>query len=226
MPQFDEILSDFSKSDEFDVVKWTNNALALKDDSEALEPFLASLSMRLHLTSQDYTDKLESGMLDAISTTPRLSSEINRIENLLKSFSDEMNDLSSQLRTFDQRNIVGVEDLSRLDTLKSNMQLSKSTLEEHVKWGRLVKEAKTFMEGGGRLSESADRLDIMYQSLSLLDKVPGHDERSLTCKELSEGLLSAVRPRVRRSLMSNDLSHLSEFLYIYDKLQRRKELED
>ena len=73
-----------------------------------------------------------------------------------------MNTLGAQLKAFDQRNVVGVEDLSRLDTLKSNIEKCKATLEEHARWSQLVREAKTFMESGGRLSDSADRLILNH----------------------------------------------------------------
>ena len=89
---------------------------------------------------------------------PRILQEVSRIEDVLKSLESEMNSLAAQLKAFDQRNVVGVEDLSRLDTLKSNIEKCKATLEEHARWSQLVREAKTFMEGGGRLSDSADRL--------------------------------------------------------------------
>ena len=33
----------------------------------------------------------------------------------------------------------------------------KATLEEHARWSQVVREAKNFLESGGRLSDSADR---------------------------------------------------------------------
>ena len=38
---------------------------------------------------------------------------------------------------------------------------------------QLVREAKTFMESGGRLSDSADRLEIMFKSCDVLKNMPG-----------------------------------------------------
>jgi cell division FtsZ-interacting protein ZapD len=96
-------------------------------------------------------------MVEAMTTMPKVLSEVARIEDVLKSLESEMSSLASQLKAFDQRNVAGVEDLSRLDTLKSNMEKCKSTLEEHARWSQLVREARAFMEGGGRLSDTADR---------------------------------------------------------------------
>ena len=64
------------------------------------------------------------------------------------------------MRTFDQRNVSGVEDLSRLDTLKSNMEKCNATLEEHARWSQVVREAKAILDGGGSLTDSADRCAI------------------------------------------------------------------
>ena len=38
---------------------------------------------------------------------------------------------------------------------------------------QLVREAKTFMESGGRLSDSADRLETMFKSCDVLKNMPG-----------------------------------------------------
>ena len=141
----------------FDSVSWVINSLKEKAEDESLESYLASLAMKLHIISQDYTDQLETGMVESISTMPRILSEVTRLEETLVGIDGEMNDLTTQLRNLDQKNVTGIEDLSRLDTLKINMENCKATLEEHARWSQLVREAKTFLEGGGRLSDSAER---------------------------------------------------------------------
>ena len=149
-------LSAFS-NDNFNTLGWVSNALKEKQDEEGLESYLASLAMKIHIISQDYSDQLETGMVEAISTMPRIMSDISRLEETLSHIDAEMTSLASQLRALDQRNVAGIEDLSRLDTLKCNMEKCKATLEEHARWSQLVREAKSFLEGGGRLSDSADR---------------------------------------------------------------------
>jgi chromosome segregation ATPase len=144
-------------NENYDVVQWMNNALREKSDEENLESYLASLSMKLSIISQDYTDQLETGMVEAVSTIPRILSEVSRLEATLQSIEQEMSDLSEQLAALDEKNVTGIEDLSRLDMLKSNMENCKATLEEHARWSAVVREAKTFLEGGGRLSDSANR---------------------------------------------------------------------
>lgn len=97
-------------------------------------------------------------MIEAVAMMPRTLAEISRTQDIIKNLDAEMADLAKQLYEFDQRNIAGVEDLSRLDTLKLNMEKCRATLEEHARWSQLVREAKAMIETGGRLSESADRL--------------------------------------------------------------------
>jgi len=218
-------LSAFS-STQFSTPTFINAALRERPEEEALESYLASLAMKLHIVSQDYTDQLETGMVEAMSTMPRVLSEVSRIEEVLRNVDSEMQGLAAQLKAFDQRNVAGVEDLSRLDTLKSNMEKCKATLEEHARWSQLVREAKAFLEGGGRLSDSADRVASMLFSLDILQNMPGHDERKETCLALIDSLLSALRPRVRRDVVGLDVSPLFEYLYVYEKLDRKTELEE
>jgi hypothetical protein len=218
-------LSAFSNA-QFDTTLWINNSFRDRPDEEAVESYLASLAMKLHIISQDYTDQLETGMVEAMTRMPRVLSDVARIEETLKNIEGEMQSLAMQLRTFDQRNVTGVEDLSRLDTLKSNMEKCKATLEEHARWSQVVREAKNFLESGGRLSDSADRIETMYKSLDILQNLPGHEERKETCESLSDALLAALRPRVRKDIVSSDLSPLHEYLYVYEKLGKKIELEE
>jgi hypothetical protein len=107
-------------------------------------------------------------MMEAVALIPRTISEIHRMQEVLGVLDREMSDLSTQLSEFDQRNISGVEDLSRLDTLKLNMEMCRDTLEEHARWNQLVREAKTMMESGGHFSDSADRFENLPNSPNFL----------------------------------------------------------
>ena len=84
-----EFLSPFSDAS-FDKISWMNEIIAQKPDAEGLEAYLASLSMRLHLASEDYTEQLETSMVEVMSSTPRLLSDVTRINDVLKSFEEEM----------------------------------------------------------------------------------------------------------------------------------------
>eukprot|EP01041_Mallomonas_annulata_P008163 gene8163-16780_t len=203
-------LSAFS-SETFDIASWINVAIKERSDEEPLESYLASLAMKLHIISQDYTDQLETGMVDSMMTMPRVLAEISQIEDTIRSLNTEMNSLAEQLSAFDQRNVAGVEDLSRLDTLKSNMEKCKATLEEHARWSQLVRESKAFMEESDQiagLSETADRIEIMFRSSDILKHLPGHDERIEQCSSLRDTLLEILRPKVRRDVLGSDLSPL------------------
>ena len=212
----------------YNATAWINEVLESKPEDEPFEGYLASLALRLHLTSQDYTDQLESAMLDATQSIPRVQNDITRIEDVLKSVNSEMQELATQLQLFDQRNVAGVEELSRLDMLRRNMETCRSTLEEHARWSQVVREAKTFLEGGGRLADSADRISTMAHSLKLLEQMPGHESRELTCQVLSDSLLTAVKPRVAAAIAADsvDVPGLLEYFYVYKKLGRLAELQN
>lgn len=150
-------LSSFSSND-FNSTQWINAQLKDVPHGETLEGFLSSLSMKLHLAGSDYSELLETAMVESMSTMPRLVAEINRLDDQLKAIHAEMKNLSDQINTVDKKSLTGVEDLSRLDSLKSSLERCKSTLEEHARWSQLVREARQLLESGGTLSETADRL--------------------------------------------------------------------
>jgi septal ring factor EnvC (AmiA/AmiB activator) len=144
----------------FNTANWINNVLKEAPEEESLESYISSLTMKLHIMSQDYTEQLETAMVESMSSMPRVLSDTARLEEQLVSIENEMKNLSNQLNAFDQKNVVGVEDLSRLDTLKSNMEKCKATLEEHARWSQLVREAKNLLDADGSLTESADKFDF------------------------------------------------------------------
>lgn len=180
----------------FNSTLWINNTIKEINNEESIESYITSLSTKLHIISQDYTDQLETAMVESMSIMPRVLSEITKTEEQLKNIEIEMKNLSLQLNTFDERNVIGVEDLSRLDMLKTNMEKCKATLEEHARWSQLVREAKILLESGSKLSDSADRIEIMFHSLDILKSLPGHEERQETCETFRNSLLSALRPIV------------------------------
>jgi hypothetical protein len=183
-------------------------------------------------------------MTEAVALMPRTIAEIGRMQEVVGVLDREMSQLSSQLYEFDQRNISGVEDLSRLDTLKLNMERCRDTLEEHARWNQLVREAKTMMESGGHYSDCADRyvaplpppsserfhrLETLQNSLEILHLMPGHEERLETCQQLTSSLLTVIEARVlhditlnrERTVSGHDLVHsLKEMLYVFQKLKR------
>jgi hypothetical protein len=148
-------LSSFSNN-EFKATSWINSIIEDIPEGENLESYVTAISMKLHIAAQDYSEQLETAMVESISTMPRIVSEINRLEDQLKSVQSEMQNISNHIHAVDKTSISGVEELSRLDHLKLNMEKSKSTLEEHARWSQLVREAKRLLDSGDMLSETAD----------------------------------------------------------------------
>ena len=147
-------------------------------------------------------------MVELASSSPRVLHELKRIEEQLAHLNVEMNNIHAQLSSVDQRNSSGVNQLYSLDTLKSNLEKSRDILRQHHTWNNLLNESKLFIEGSTKLSESADRLELMSLSLQTLSKMPGHEERQSTYQSLLSHLLESFLPKIRKDLLSSDLSPL------------------
>ena len=50
----------------FDSVKWIDSMIAERPEDEQLDSFITSLTMKLHVVSQEYTDQLEIGRYNDI----------------------------------------------------------------------------------------------------------------------------------------------------------------
>ena len=119
-----------------------NNILNEKNPDDSLDSFLSSFSMKLMMSLQESTDQLETSTVEALLVMPRVHSEISILEEHLKSLSKERKKLATQLRSFDNKTVHGVDDLSRLDIVKNNMNKCKITLEEYVRWNQIIREVK------------------------------------------------------------------------------------
>ena len=208
----------------FNSSEWINQALRERDD-ENLEAYLASLNLKIHVASQEKSDQLEYCMLEIASSTPRIHHDLQRIEEHLKHLSTEMTSVHSQLLSLEQKNSSGIEQLYSLDTLKSNLEKSRDILQQHHTWNHLLNESKVFIEGSTKLSESADRLELMAMSLQTLAKMPGHEERQSTYHALQKNLLDSFLPKIRKDLLAADLSPLHEYVYVYQKINKIEEFE-
>ena len=208
----------------FDSTEWINLALQEREE-ENLEAFLASLNLKIHVASQEKSDQLEYSMVELASSSPRVLHELKRIEEQLAHLNVEMNNIHAQLSSFDQRNSSGVDQLYSLDTLKSNLEKSRDILRQHHTWNNLLDESKLFIEGSTKLSESADRLELMSLSLQTLSKMPGHEERQSTYQSLQSHLLESFLHKIRKDLLSSDLSPLHEYVYVYRKINKIQDLE-
>jgi chromosome segregation ATPase len=216
-------MTDLSKfSDEnFNAATWINSVVDEAGAEENLESFLNSLSMKLHMAAQDYSEQLETAMIETMSSMPRMMNELTRLEDQLKSVQKEMKSVEESIRKAeDKKALSGLEDLSRLDQLKSNMEKCKSTLEEHARWNQVVREARQLLETGGTLSETADRINSMFLSLDILQNLPGHEDRLNTCQTFRSTLLDALRPNIQQELEHMNLTALKEYYYVFQRLNR------
>eukprot|EP01033_Poteriospumella_lacustris_P000178 gene178-119_t len=153
-----------------------------------------------------------------MSSMPRMLGEIGRLEDQLRAVQREMETIENNVRLADKRGLTGLEDLSRLDHLKNNMDKCKATLEEYDQWNQIVREARQLLESGGVLSETADRISTMFHSLEVLKNLPGHEDRQENCHKFRSTLLDALRPNVQRELLNMNISALQEYAYVFNKL--------
>jgi hypothetical protein len=218
-------LSVFS-ANEFNSTRWINQIVDEMQSGENLEGYISSVGMKLHMAAQDYSEQLETAMMESMSTMPRMVSEINRLQEQLGSVQEEMKVISDHIHSVDDRSVAGVEELSKLDYIKTNMEKCRATLEEHARWSQLVREARTLLEGGGgELSETADRIQVMNNSLEILKKLPGHEERKETYETFRTTLLNALTPNIRKEINEMSMGTLQEYFYVYKKLNSANDFE-
>lgn len=140
-------------------------------DDEKIDSFLASTAMKLHMVSQEYTDQLESSMMEFMSIVPKTlhllndtEESINSVQQNLENMSGNSNGLngaagiSPSLNVLDKTSMLpNIDDLSRLDVTKHNMKKCIDVLKEHAYWNQLVRETSLFLENGGRLVDVAEK---------------------------------------------------------------------
>lgn len=84
--------------------------------------------MKLQILSADLNDELERSMGDLVSTLPRATSEIERVEVSVQSLERDLSQLTDRLLDIEQRTSEQVLSLEKLDLLKRNMEVSDPAL--------------------------------------------------------------------------------------------------
>jgi len=159
-------MSDLSafRDDSFSSCEWINEAVSDMTDDEKIDSFLASTAMKLHMVSQEYTDQLESSMMEFMSIVPKTLHLLNDTEESIASVQQNLESMngsagaSASMNVFDKTAMLpNIDDLSRLDITKSNMKKCIDVLKEHAYWNQLVRETSLFLENGGRLVDVAEK---------------------------------------------------------------------
>jgi hypothetical protein len=60
----------------------------------------------------------------------------------------------------------------------------------------------------------------MHNSLEILKKLPGHEERKDTYEAFRTALLNALTPNIRKEINDMSMPTLQEYYYVYKKLNR------
>lgn len=158
------------KDDHFDACAWINNIIIDMDDDEKIDSYLSTTSMKLQMASQEHSDQLENSMIDFISMLPKTMQSLHDCEQNIQTIQFNLertninqkdslieNIANNKMQSVDKVSATNIEELNKLDVVKTNMQKCISVLSEHSYWNQLVKDTTMFLENGGRLTDVAEK---------------------------------------------------------------------
>jgi acetolactate synthase small subunit len=186
---------------------------------------MAALAMKLQIVAQDYADQLENAMVEAVTVMPRVVDEIERVEASVKSLQTSIAQLSNHIEGLESRRVTGVDDLSRLDILKRNMELCKVTLTEAARWAQHVRDARAALASHSNIKVAADKIEAMQQSLNMLKDMPDHNLREQTLREITDTLAARLHPKLVQEINAKDPTLLQELIYVFRKINKAAEVQ-
>ncbi|GBG29398.1 Conserved oligomeric Golgi complex subunit 7 [Hondaea fermentalgiana] len=198
----------------------TSASLAQQGRAPApLESYLASVLVRLQQESQSLNSKLEDQMAQLLGSIPRALREVERIGRDSSALVRGVGKLESQVVSLERSaleasprgpemgspsspsagDVTTIDTLEHLHTIKMNLDQTIGVLEQSANWSRLAREVEEGFESQN-LVGVAKRLSSLRESLSLLDGMPGAEERERTLTSMEERLETLIGPGLQEAI--------------------------
>ncbi len=173
-------LADFAEED-FDVEAWINRACSAHatSEQEPLERGLAELEMRLQLTAEEIEASLHDLSVQAMRRIPIAVQEIYRLLGEIQGMQDQLKGLEAGVHRDASMAVESVQQLTKLDRVKRNMESACSTLKEATELSGLFVKVR-----GGEASEGDAWLFMVTMRIPCVFLTSGrgglHGRRSAT----------------------------------------------
>ncbi|KAJ3165640.1 hypothetical protein HK101_000188 [Irineochytrium annulatum] len=189
----------------------------------SLDTLASHLVNRLQLHAQELSSRLDGLADEAVRSVPRILHDIGFISRDGATLGSTILAIQRELDAADRGvSHAAFDALLRLETVRSRMEASRSSLREAENWNTLTAELEAIFAAGD-LERAGIRLREASRSLSLLHGTPDYDERRKLLIKLQNQLEAALGPRLITALTEHDAEAARRCYFLFEQIQRTNE---
>ncbi|KAJ3299266.1 hypothetical protein HK104_009482 [Borealophlyctis nickersoniae] len=190
-------------------------------EAPSIDQLASTLVLKLQLLSQEVSSKLDKLSDEAIRNMPRVLYDFELLRKDVHSVRSAVEDAKRQFETAEGGNNA-FQDLVRLDTVRTRMELTRHSLREAENWSTLSAEMEAIFAARD-YEKAATRLEEARRSLALLSSTPDYEDRRALLAKLQNQLESDVKPKVLAALNEHDAEATKRYYRIFSKMEKSTE---
>ncbi|KYQ94003.1 oligomeric Golgi complex component [Tieghemostelium lacteum] len=195
-----------------------NNSVQIEN---SLESVTTQLLSKLQIYAIELNMSLETITSESLLIVPKAIREIDRVRKESLQLKSRIKFIYSKIAELEQtpQSSETISLITKLDMVKTRMEQSIRSLKEAEKLLHFSREVDKLFSSTDYLM-IADKLQEVKQSLLVLNDVPEFREQSKHFYQYQDRLENQMKPLLFQSLQCRDLSSTSNYLQVFQKIQR------
>ncbi|KAL9261733.1 Conserved oligomeric Golgi complex subunit 7-like protein [Drosera capensis] len=219
-------------SDEnFDAVKWINNACQSRHPQDPVEKHLVELEMKLQMMSEQISASLEEQSAAALLRVPRATRDVIRLRDDAVSLRTSVSAILHKLKKArgyaslaEGSAAESVEALAKVDSVMHRMEAAYETLQDAAGLTQLSSTVEDVF-ASGNLPRAAETLANMRHCLAAVGEVAEFANVRKQLEVLEDRLDATVQPRLTDALSNHKADVAQDLRGILIRIGRFKSLE-
>ncbi|KAG4072255.1 hypothetical protein HA402_004187 [Bradysia odoriphaga] len=210
--------------DNFDAIEWINKTYANGADKHVnKEIFVSNLVSKMQLYVQQLNSALEDTSQQVLSAIPKIMKDAQNLQNAAVSLKAQMSDVQCNIDQVQRNTGASMQNLERLDDLKSKLEFAKQGIQESDGWGRLTTELDELIEHS-KLADACSKLQALQKSLQAQIGLPHQSEREDQVEDFKNRLEALASPGVVQSFQTGDIDSSKKFVEMFTVMERLPQL--
>ncbi|XP_037024484.1 conserved oligomeric Golgi complex subunit 7 [Bradysia coprophila] len=210
--------------DNFDAIEWINKTYANGADKHVnKEIFVSNLVSKMQLYVQQLNSALEDTSQQVLSAIPKIMKDAQNLQNAAVSLKTQMSDVQCNIDQVQRNTGASMQNLERLDDLKSKLEFAKQGIQESDGWGRLTTELDELIEHA-KLADACSKLQALQKSLQAQIGLPHQSDREDQVEDFKNRLEALASPGVVQSFQTGDIESSKKFVEMFSVMERLPQL--
>ncbi|KAJ3778636.1 oligomeric Golgi complex subunit 7 [Lentinula raphanica] len=212
-----------------DVTSWINDTLTASgsiqnnESLSELDQQITQLLASLDIACEDTSSQLERTIADVSRGIPRLTYDLHFIKDNALSLQTSLATVHARSRAaIPDSTASALEQLKRLDTMKTHMEAAREVLREAESWSTMEVEV-TSMLAERSYAKAAFRLSEANKSMIVFQNTPEYDPRRTLLVNLQNQLEASLSSALVAAINEQNLEACRSYFYIFSNIQRELE---